>query len=47
MTIQQEKSEGRDHYEAPEVKVLEVKSEGIICGSGETEQYGPGNNYNI
>lgn len=47
MTIQQEKSESRDHYEAPEVEVLEVKSEGIICGPGDTEKYGPGNTYNI
>jgi len=47
MTIQQERFKDRELYEAPEVEVLEVKSEGIICGSGETEQYGPGNNYNI
>ncbi len=37
----------KEPYEAPEVEVLEVKSEGIICGSGDTEKYGPGNTYNI
>jgi hypothetical protein len=47
MTIQQERFKDRELYDAPEVEVLEVKSEGIICGSGETEQYGPGNNYSI
>jgi hypothetical protein len=47
MTIQQERYPGKEPYAAPEVEVLEVKSEGIICGSGGTEQYTPGNNYNI
>lgn len=47
MTIQQERFKDRELYDAPEVEVLEVKSEGIICGSGDTEKYGPGNTYNI
>lgn len=30
MTIQQEKSEGRDHYEAPEAEILELTAEGVL-----------------
>ena len=34
MTIQQERFKDRELYDAPEVEVLEVKSEGIVCASG-------------
>lgn len=26
-------------YETPTVEVVELKSEGIVCGSGDTEDY--------
>ena len=29
----------RQPYEAPAVKIVPVRSEGIICGSGGTEDY--------
>jgi len=34
MTIQQEKHPGKEPYAAPEMEVLEVKPEGIVCASG-------------
>ena len=30
MTIQQEKCEGRDFYEAPEVEIIELTAEGVL-----------------
>lgn len=34
-------------YEAPAVEVVEVRNEGIICGSGGTEDYNrPDSTYN-
>ena len=34
-------------YEAPTVEVVEVRNEGIICGSGGTEDYNrPDSTYN-
>lgn len=47
MTIQQERITDREVYEAPEVEVIEMKSEGIICNSGNTEPYTPGHSYDI
>lgn len=43
MTIQQEKHLGKEPYAAPEVEVLEVKSEGIICGSNDPKYSNPWN----
>lgn len=28
-----------DSYETPQVTILDVQSEGILCASGETEDY--------
>lgn len=34
-------------YEAPATEIYEVKTEGIVCGSGGTEDYNhPGSPYN-
>lgn len=43
MTIQQERFKDRELYDAPEVEVLEVKSEGIICGSNDPKYSNPWN----
>lgn len=33
----------KDLYEAPETTILEVKYEGVICASGERDDYNPYN----
>ena len=32
-------------YDAPSVRVYEVIHQGVLCGSGDTEGYGNGNEY--
>ena len=33
-------------YEAPQAWVFEMKTEGMLCASGETESFTSGNSYN-
>jgi hypothetical protein len=33
-------------YEAPQTRVFEMKTEGVLCASGETESFLSGNSYN-
>ena len=35
----------KDLYEAPSMTVIEVMQEGVICASGDTEQFINGNSY--
>ena len=32
-------------YEAPQTRVFEMKTEGVLCASGETESFLSGNSY--
>ena len=47
MRNQQEIQPGQETYAVPGVEVLEMKTGGIICVSGDTEPYEPGDNYVI
>lgn len=35
----------KDLYKAPSTMVFEVRQEGVICASGDTEQFGEGESY--
>ena len=35
----------KELYEAPWTQVLKVANEGVICASGETEEFGEGSSY--
>ncbi len=40
------KTKQKTHYETPQSRVFELRTEGVLCASGETESFFPsGNSY--
>ncbi|MBQ5934759.1 MAG: hypothetical protein IJL68_01995 [Bacteroidales bacterium] len=39
------KTKQKTHYETPQSRVFELRTEGVLCASGETESFLNGNSY--
>ena len=39
------KTKQKTHYESPQSWVFELRTDGVLCASGETESFRSGNNY--
>ncbi len=39
------KTKQKTHYESPQSWVFELRTEGVLCASGETESFLSGNSY--
>ena len=39
------KNDWKTIYEAPQTRVFEMRTEGVLCASGETESFLNGNSY--
>ncbi len=39
------KTKQKTHYETPQSRVFELRTEGVLCASGETESFRSGNSY--
>ena len=39
---QEKNNQEKEAYEKPQVEIIEIETEGILCGSGDAPGYAPG-----